>query len=99
MAIITLVAILLTVNMILMHGDRLYQVYCRLYRKLKKPKFYPGEFVIINDIEYEIIYITKTQRPYTYMCLPVFMHNKINFENYYHESEIKKKTGLLKELE
>ena len=93
-----IVAILLVINMILMHPEKLGKIYYWAYKKLKSPKFKVGEFVFIGNMEFEIIYITKEQRPYTYLCIPVF--KKISpSQNYYHESEIRKKTGLLKELE
>jgi hypothetical protein len=93
------VAILLTINMLLMHFDRLVEFYHYLYKKLIKPKFRVGEYVMINDIEFEIILIARSSKPYTYFCLPVNIANSRMYESYYHESEIKKKTGLLKELE
>lgn len=92
-------AILLTINMLLSHFDKLVEFYYWSYKKLIKPKFKVGEFVLINDIEFEIILIAKSSRPYTYFCLPVSHKNSRMIEAYYHESEIKKKTGLLKELE
>lgn len=99
MVLITAVAILLTVNMILTHADKLYEFYIYIYKKIKKPKFSPGEFVLINNLEFEIIFLTKNSKPYTYFCLPVNVKSSKMIETYYHESEIKKKTGLLKELE
>lgn len=99
MAIITAVAILLTLNMLLTHADKIYEAYVWAYKKLKKPKFSVGEFVLINNLEYEIIFLTKNSKPYTYFCLPVNMKSSKMVETYFHESEIKKKTGLLKELE
>jgi hypothetical protein len=93
------VAILLTLNMLLMHFDRLVEFYYYLYKKLFKPKFKVGEYVMINDIEFEIILIARSSKPYTYFCLPVNLTGSKMYESYYHESEIKKKTGLLKELE
>ena len=59
MVLITAVAILLTLNMILTHADKLYEAYVWVYKKIKKPKFSTGEFVLINNLEYEIIFITK----------------------------------------
>ena len=97
MFIISVVAILLTINMVLMHGHYLYKCYNWAYRKLIKPKFKVGEFVMIGDVEFEIIHITTEHRPYTYYCYPV--RSKKYSQYYYHESLIKKKSGLLKELE
>lgn len=91
------VGILLTINMILMHGHYLYKCYNWTYRKLVKPKFNVGELVMIGDVEFEIIHITKELKPYTYYCHPV--KSRRYCEYYYHESLIKKKSGLLKELE
>lgn len=100
MAVMYVVAVLLVIQMILMNGDKLYEMYAWVYKKIKKPKFKEGEFVMINDVEYEVICLSKSQKPYTYFCLPIYDYKKnMAFENYYHESEIKKKTGLLKELE
>lgn len=99
MAVMIVVAILLVMQMLLMHLDRLVSFYCIVYKKLFKPKFRIGEYVMINDVEFEIILISKNSRPYTYFCLPVNSSSSTMYESYYHESEICKKTGLLKELE
>lgn len=99
MALMTAVAVLLVLNMLLMHANKIYEIYTWTYKKLKKPKFSNGEFVLIDNVEFEIIYLTKTHTPYTYFCLPVYTKPGIIKETYFHESEIKKKTGLLKELE
>ena len=96
---VSVLAILLIISMILTHADRIVAIYCWTYRKLIKPKFIVGEFVLIRDIEFEIIMLSKNSRPYTYFCLPVNSKSSKIAETYYHESEIKKKTGLLKELE
>lgn len=96
---VTVLSILLTVNMILMHGHKFVQFYYWVYKKLNKPKFKINEFVMINDVEFEIVLITSNAKPYTYFCLPVKTNNARMIEAYYHESKIKKKTGLLKELE
>jgi hypothetical protein len=93
------VGILLTINMLLMHIDHLGKAYSWTYKKLKKPKFVPDELVMIKNTEYRVRYITKDHRPYTYYCTPVTHKTKYYVDNYYHESQIKKKTGLLKELE
>lgn len=98
MVTMVLVAILLVINMVLMHLEKIGKLYYWVYKKIKSPKFKVGEFVFIENREFEIVYITKEQRPYTYMCIPVFKKTSPT-QNYYHESEIKKKTGLLKELE
>lgn len=99
MAVMYVVAVLLVIQMILMHGEKFYELYTWVYKKIKKPKFSDGEFVMINDIEYEIICLSKAQKPYTYFCLPVYSRLARGYDTYFHESEIKKKTGLLKELE
>jgi hypothetical protein len=93
------VAILLTINMFLMHIEYLGKVYSWVYKKLKKPKFVPEELVMIGNVEFKIMYVTKEHRPYTYYCTCLNVKKKYYVDNYYHESEIKKKTGLLKELE
>lgn len=94
-----LVAVLLTINMILMHFDKIASAYYWVYKKIKKPKFEVGELVLINDVEFEVLLITKNYKPYTYFCLPTSKSHSRMIEAYYYESEIKKKTGLLKELE
>ncbi len=99
MVTVTVLAILLTFNMILMHGHKFVEFYYYCYRKLNNPKFRPGEFVMIDDREFEIILITHNSKPYTYFCLPTSNSNARMLETYFHESRIKKKTGLLKELE
>ena len=93
------VGILLTINMLLMHIEYLGKAYIWVYKKLRRPKFVPDELVMIENIEYRIRYVTKEHRPYTYYCTLVTHQTKYFVDNYYHESEIKKKTGLLKELE
>jgi hypothetical protein len=99
MVTLVILAILLTVNMMLMHSSKFIEMYRWAYRKVKTPKYVVGELVMIQNIEYEIIFLTKNLTPYTYFCLPVNFKKNNPAENYYHESEIKKKTGLLKELE
>lgn len=95
-----ILAILLTLNMLLAHGNIIVKGYYWLYRKCIKPKFMVGELVFINGVEFEIALITKSYRPYTYFCIPIKSNNISRMlETYYHESDIKKKTGLLKELE
>ena len=99
MVMLVLVSILLVLNMLFTYPERIGMVYGWVYRKLKNPKFAVGEFVLINGLEFEVIYVSREQRPYTYLCVPVNPRSKQFSHNYYHESEIKKKTGLLKELE
>jgi hypothetical protein len=95
-----IVGILLTINMFLMHIEYLGKAYSWTYKKLRKPKFISGELVMIGNTEFKVMYVTKNHRPYTYYCTPVSCKKKSYYvDNYYHESEIKKKTGLLKELE
>lgn len=100
MAVLSTVAVLLVINMVLMHADRIVSMYYWSYKKLIKPKFKSGEFVLINNVEYEVISVVKTSKPYTYFCLPKSNQRSSLFrDTYFHESKIKKKTGLLKELE
>jgi hypothetical protein len=95
-----LLSFLLFLSLLLNHGHRLFHLYRWAYRKLKKPKFKVGECVTINDVDYEIVLITETHRPYTYYCLPIYIKNVSLLRNpYFHESKIKKRTGILKELE
>jgi hypothetical protein len=98
MAVLIVLAVLLTINMLLMHFDRLVQFYFFLYRKIFKPKFISGETVFIYDEEYVILSESTYEKPYTYLC-------KLRFPKSFdmcihcHESIITKKTGVLKELE
>ena len=93
------VGILLTINMFLMHIEYLGKAYSWVYKKLRKPKFKSDELVMIGNVEFKVIYVTKNHKPYTYYCTPVNYKKVYLVDNYYHESQIKKKTGLLKELE
>ena len=99
MALMVAVAVLLVMQMFLMHIDVIILLYFNVYKKFFKPKFQVGELVMINDIEFEIILISKNSKPYTYFCLPANSTSGKIYESYYHESEICKKIGLLKELE
>jgi hypothetical protein len=94
-------SILLILNMLLMHGDKLVKAYYASYKFFIKPKFKIGELVMIRNVEYEILSISKTDKPYTYFCLLTNSNGgRMGFSNYFfEEKEIKKKTGLLKELE
>ena len=94
-----ILAILLTMSIVLTHADKLVQGYRWLYKKIKKPKFVVGEFVMINGVEFEVMTVVKNSKPYTYFCFPVNQKYSRIVETYYQESEIRKKTGLLKELE
>jgi hypothetical protein len=99
MAVMYVVAILLVAQMLLLHFDKLVTIYYFLYKKIFKPKFEPGEKVLINYLEHEVVFVLKKSKPYTYFCLPVYEQQSSVYESYYHESEIHKKTGVLKELE
>jgi hypothetical protein len=81
--------------MLLMHFDKIIKFYFFVYKKIKKPRFKVDELVLINNIEYQILQVSAKLPLYSYFCMTVF--NKGS--GYYHESEIKKKSGLLKELE
>jgi hypothetical protein len=95
----TVLAILLTVNMLLLHFDKIVQLYYFLYKKLIPPRFKVDELVMIDNIEYRVLHVAKSYTPYTYFCLPSNGYHGRMPEAYFHESRIKKKTGLLKELE
>jgi len=97
MFLMKVVAALLVLNILVTNPEVIGKTYTWLYLKLKKPKFKCGEFVMINDREFEVVFITKSHRPYTYFCIPLY--TAAFSGNYYHESEITKKTGILKELE
>ena len=100
MALMIAVSVLLVLQMFLMHLDKLVKAYYFLYKLAFKPKFVVGEFVMINDVEYEVVLLLKNSKPYTYLCLPINNTTYSGMYNtYFHESEICKKTGLLKELE
>ena len=101
MVMITALAVLLTLNMLLLHGYKLKELYYVIYRLIIKPKFKVGELVLIYNKEYEIIAVSITDKPYTYFCVPI-NQNGVNMgyrTSFFIEKEIKKKTGLLKELE
>lgn len=95
----TILAILLTINILLLHFDKIITFYYYMYRKLIKPKFKIGELVMIDNVEFEIVSISHSSTPYVYVCYPVYNTNNKHISPYYHESLLKKKTGLLKELE
>jgi len=97
--ILHIVATLLILNIYLTHSARLKDWYYIVYKKLVKPKFKKGELVMINGLEHEIINIIRRAKPYTYFCLLKSKSSAIIHETWFHESLIKKKTGLLKELE
>lgn len=98
MAVLVVVAILLTINMLLMHFDKLVNFYYYSYRKIIKSKFKIGEMVFIDDEEYILVSVATYERPYTYLCRKRFPKG-YDFCIHCHESEITKKTGVLKELE
>ncbi len=95
---IWVLSFLLCINIFLLHFEKLIRIYYWTYRSLKKPKFKIGEFVMIGFEEHEITIIATSGKPYVYFCIPLYRKNNC-FGQYYHESLIKKKTGLLKELE
>lgn len=98
--IIYLISFLLTMNILSIHGYRLQQFYYWSYKRLIKPKFKVGDLVIINNYIFVIMAVTTSHRPYTYFCLPAYhKHATFTNEHYFHESRIKKLTGILKELE
>jgi hypothetical protein len=99
MIVMYIVAALLIFNIFLNHSNRFVGWYYSLYKKLIKPKFKVGEMVMINSLEYEIATIVRGAKPYTYFCLPKSNKRGMILETWFHESLIKKKTGLLKELE
>ena len=93
---LVVVAILLTINMLLMHFDKIIKFYYFMYKKIRKPMFKLDEMVLINNVEYQVILIDRNAPFYTYFCMPVFSRGH---SGYFHESKLKKKSGLLKELE
>lgn len=96
MNMLVILAILLTINMLLMHGSKLVDFYYFIYKKIKKPKFKTGELIMIEGIEYQILIISENAPFYSYYCCPL---HHASLCRYYHETQINKKTGLLKELE
>lgn len=96
MKMLVVLAVLLTINMLLMHGDKLVTFYYFIYKKIKKPTFKTGELVMVGGVEYEIILVSENTPFYSYYCCPVH-HSSIC--RYFYEKQIDKKTGLLKELE
>lgn len=99
MVLMILLTLLLIVNIVLNHGHTIKQIYYFFYKKIIKPKFSIGEFVMVNDMEYEVQWIVHSEKPYTYYCLRLIKSNARIQEYFFHESEIKKKSGLLKGLE
>jgi hypothetical protein len=96
MNLLIVLSVLLVINMLLMHGDKLVTLYYFVYKKIKKPKFKIGELAMIGGLEYQILLISENAPLYSYYCCPSY-HQGIC--RYFHESKIDKKTGLLKELE
>lgn len=96
MNMLIILAILLVINMLLLHGDKLVVFYYFVYKKIKRPLFKTGELVMIGGVEYEILLISENTPLYSYYCCPV-RHASIC--RYFYEKQIDKKTGLLKELE
>lgn len=99
MNIMHVVAILLVLQMCVLHTNKIMLFYFWAYKKLRKPKFAVNERVMIADREYEILAVNTSGRPYTYFCSPINTNGLRIFKAHYHESELKRKTGLLKELE
>jgi hypothetical protein len=97
MVTMSVMAILLTLNMLLLHGDKLVKFYYVLYKKIKKPKFVPNELVMIDNIEWKVILISESLPLYTYLCIRTAIPSKNAC--YFAENRIQKKTGVLKELE
>jgi hypothetical protein len=97
MAVMYVVAILLILNILLTNPEVIGKIYTWSYTKLKRPRFSCGELVMIQNREFEVVFLTKHHRPYTYFCIPLY--GPAYAGNYYHESDIDKKTGILKELE
>jgi hypothetical protein len=93
------VAFLLIVNIVLNHYARLRSAYRKVYKMLIKPKFRIGERVIISGADYKIVHISHNYIPYTYFCLPTVALRANILQVYFHQSEISRKTGLLKALE
>lgn len=90
-------SILLTINMLLMHFDRIVKFYYYMYRKIIKPKFQENELVMINNAEWKVMLVSETSPPYTYLCVSTNNQNKNAC--YFSENKLQKKTGVLKELE
>jgi hypothetical protein len=90
------VAILLTINILLMHFDKVVKFYYFIYKSIKKPKFKLDELVLINNLEYQVVMIDRNAPFYTYFCISIYSNGR---SGYFHESDICKKVGLLKELE
>lgn len=91
---------LIIFNIILTHGYKFVGWYYGLWRLLVKPKFKIGERVMVGTSECEVIAITKQNPPYVYFCCPVYLNNgSIAFNPYIKQREMKRKTGIFKELD
>lgn len=99
MLVFYVVGILLTINIFLLNFYSIKSFYYWLYKKIIKPKFKLDEYVFINNVEYEVLYISASHKPYTYYCYPVDTNYNRPIGRYFSEREIKKKCKLLKELE
>lgn len=92
-------AFLLTINIFVVNFYKIQQLYYFLYKSLIKPKFLVGEFVFIDDVEYEVLHVSSSHKPYTYYCFPVNIKASRHLGRYVLEKEIKSKPKLLKVLE
>ena len=92
-----ILSVLLTMNMLLLHFDKLIKFYYFLYKKIKKPKFKENELVMINNVEWKVILLSETMPLYTYLC--VGNNNQSKNACYFSENKLQKKIGILKELE
>jgi hypothetical protein len=99
MLVLHVVSILLVMNMFILHADKLVLFYKWAYTKIWKPRFQLGEGVMVDGTPYIVINMLRHARPYTYLCVLEFPTKFADFSIVIHESKIKKKTGLLKELE
>jgi hypothetical protein len=91
------IAILLVLNIVIFHLNIFVEMYFWGYKKLCKPKFKAGEYVVVDSEVYVIIHVSSLPRPYSYFCLPL---NKTSgrLTNYYPQKALKPVSDLTKAL-
>jgi hypothetical protein len=92
-----MLALLLVTNIALYHSVPIMDMVYWTLRKLMKPKFKVGEFVVIRGHTCEIVHISARGMPYSYYCLPL-NKNKSIIGNYYPQKALKPLSDLTKSL-
>lgn len=100
MAVYWVLAFMLSVSLVINHGDKFIRLARKLISKIIKPKFKEGQHVMIDNVEWKIIMITQPYYPYVYYCYPISIKNvRMPLDSYVPEKRIKAKTGIFKELD